>query len=453
MKEPPPRHSQFSKFYMDNDDVDYNMKSPLGPIVGYPCRNFKAGPVQGTMVAGHPFRVQFDGVATHLGGDCQFAVSYDNGTTFAVIWDKISSCFLDTVNGSYNVPVPDTIPASKKAIFAWSWINALGSREFYMNCADVRIENYGHQEPLTAHELLVVNLPGKPTVPPKTGREEDRLISLFKQRSFVTVGKPTDLATEERGGDDNPKAHASNGDGDDTHQPGEPDPFANVDSSPSDGADSTLPNEITSFVFTTRTVTEDDDAVTSDPNLDAGFTYSELDDYKARSKPSNGLTVLSDDNEINEYLGGYTKHTTGADTPIPFNIDDTIPLATHHYTSSNDNFDLWPSSSESTITNMNIDGESTKSQQSIAMAMAEAPPVSLDAGMTTVRGAGIDLLNTPSPSSIFGEATATVPASPASGNGMVTMLKTVTLSSKLFLQVVVSSNNTAAIPSSLTISY
>ncbi|KAJ1877503.1 hypothetical protein LPJ71_011223, partial [Coemansia sp. S17] len=32
MKEPAPRHSQFSKFYMDNDDVDYNMKSPLGPI-------------------------------------------------------------------------------------------------------------------------------------------------------------------------------------------------------------------------------------------------------------------------------------------------------------------------------------------------------------------------------------------------------------------------------------
>ncbi|KAI8325010.1 hypothetical protein GQ54DRAFT_255465, partial [Martensiomyces pterosporus] len=164
MKEPPPRHSQFSKYYVDNDDVDYNMKSPLGPIVGYPCRNFKAGPVQGTLVAGHPFHVQFDGVATHLGGDCQFAVSYDNGTTFAVIWDKLSSCFLDTVSGGYDVPVPDAIPAATRAIFAWTWINGLGSREYYMNCADIRIENYGHQEPLTAHELLVVNLPGKQTV-------------------------------------------------------------------------------------------------------------------------------------------------------------------------------------------------------------------------------------------------------------------------------------------------
>ncbi|KAI7830982.1 hypothetical protein BX661DRAFT_219896, partial [Kickxella alabastrina] len=93
LKEPPPRHSQFSKFYMDNDEIDYSMKSPLGPIVGYPCRNFKAGPTQGTMIAGHPFRVKFDGIATHLGGDCQFAVSYDNGTNFAVIWDKIATAF------------------------------------------------------------------------------------------------------------------------------------------------------------------------------------------------------------------------------------------------------------------------------------------------------------------------------------------------------------------------
>ncbi|KAJ2295069.1 hypothetical protein IWW55_005570, partial [Coemansia sp. RSA 2706] len=158
LKEPPPRHSQFSKYYLDNDDVDYNMKSPLGPIVGYPCRNFKAGPTQGTMVAGHPFRVQFDGIANFLGGDCQFAVSYDNGTTFAVIWDKLASCFLDTTDGGYDVPVPDTIPAAKKAVFAWTWISGLGSRSYYMNCADVRIENYGHQEPLTAHELLAVNL-------------------------------------------------------------------------------------------------------------------------------------------------------------------------------------------------------------------------------------------------------------------------------------------------------
>ncbi|KAJ1860581.1 hypothetical protein LPJ73_001319 [Coemansia sp. RSA 2703] len=61
--EPAPRHSQFSKFYVDNNDVDYNMKSPLGSIDGYPCRNFKTGLTQGTLITGRPLHVQFDGVA------------------------------------------------------------------------------------------------------------------------------------------------------------------------------------------------------------------------------------------------------------------------------------------------------------------------------------------------------------------------------------------------------
>ncbi|KAJ1813118.1 hypothetical protein LPJ56_003576 [Coemansia sp. RSA 2599] len=406
MKEPPPRHSQFSKFYTDNDDVDYNMKSPLGPIVGYPCRNFPAGPTQGTLVAGHPFRVQFDGVANHLGGDCQFAVSYDNGTSFAVIWDKMATCFLDTVNGGYDVPVPDYIPAAKKAVFAWTWINAMGSREYYMNCADVRIENYGHQEPLTAHELLVVNLPGKPTLNPRTGREEDKLPQMMKQRSFVTVGKPIDLVAADEA-DGRPRHSAGSGDastGDGAAQgqeQEEADPMANrAENTGGQSADSSLPDEITSFVYTTRTITDDDDDGDGDAaanGLDRGFTYSELDDYRSRSKATNGLTVMGDETELDAYLGTHRKQP-GADTPIPFDVDDTLPLATHHMTGS-DNFDFWPASSASTLAALNI-------------------------------------------------AAAETLAAPA----MTTQYKTVTVNNKPFLQVVVSSNNTA-IPSSLTISY
>ncbi|KAJ2649146.1 hypothetical protein IWW40_003408 [Coemansia sp. RSA 1250] len=396
MKEPPPRHSQFSKFYLDNDDVDYNMKSPLGPIVGYPCRNFKAGPTQGTMVAGHPFHVQFDGIATHLGGDCQFAVSYDNGTSFAVIWDKLSSCFLDTTEGGYNVPVPDTIPAAKKAIFAWTWINGMGSREYYMNCADVRIENYGHQEPLTAHELLVVNQPGKPTVLPKTGREEDRLIPLLKQRQFITVGRPQDLAREELNQSSN--------------VPGEPDPMANrvaeVDGADgAGGADSTLPDEITSYVYTTRTVIDDDNG-DAEPNLDAGYTYSELDDYRSRAKSGHGLTVLSDDSEINEYLGGARKPA----------LDASLALggADDHRLGINGNLDLWPASSGSPVpVDVGTDGSHT--------------PLPLDLGLPPA------------------------PSEPAK-DAIVTQFKTVTVNNTPVLQVIVQSNNTA-VPSSLTISY
>ncbi|KAJ1666004.1 hypothetical protein IW140_000570 [Coemansia sp. RSA 1813] len=447
LKEPPPRHSQFSKFYMDNDDVDYNMKSPLGPIVGYPCRNFKAGPAQGTMVAGHPFHVRFDGVATHLGGDCQFAVSYDNGTTFAVIWDKISTCFLDTVDGGYDVPVPNTIPASKKAVFAWTWINGLGAREYYMNCADVRIENYGHQEPLTAHELLVVNLPGRLTVSPKTGREEDKLTPLMKQRPFVTIGKPTDLARDEDDSSGGEKARVGV-DSNEPQPPGEPDPMSSQDPASNGNADNTMAEEITSFVFSTRTITEENDVADGVANLDAGFTYNEPDDYRGRvKKTGNGFTVLSDDNEISEYMGGYTKHSI-TDTSIPFNVDDTIPLATHHFVSSDYNFDLWPSSSDSTVASMSIDNEG-------APQLHQSPN---EAGAATVRGAGADLLDALSSTSsnTVADSAASTPSDTAIGVAseadMVTIVKTVTVSSKLYLQVVVSSNNTA-VPSSLTIAY
>ncbi|KAJ2786674.1 hypothetical protein H4R21_007167, partial [Coemansia helicoidea] len=328
MKEPPPRHSQFSKYYLDNDDVDYNMKSPLGPIVGYPCRNFKAGPAQGTMSAGHPFRVRFEGVATHLGGDCQFAVSYDNGTTFAVIWDKLASCFLDTTDGGYEVPVPETIPAARRAVFAWSWISGMGSREYYMNCADVRIENYGHQEPLTAHELLVVNMPGKPTVLPRTGREEDRLIGLLKRRGFVTVGRPQDLTRDE--------SDEEGAGGDAAAPAGEPDPAADRAASTveDDGAD-----EVTSYVFATHTVTGNYDPAGAafEANLDAGYTYSELGGFRAHSRASNGLTVLSEDNEINEYLGN-TRRPPGLDVPLSLNVDDPLLMGLRQ--TGVDNIDL-----------------------------------------------------------------------------------------------------------------
>ncbi|KAJ2726436.1 hypothetical protein GGI07_000574 [Coemansia sp. Benny D115] len=49
MRQPPPRRSKFSKYYISNDDVDYNMKSPLGGKNVYPCRGTQAGPNEGTL--------------------------------------------------------------------------------------------------------------------------------------------------------------------------------------------------------------------------------------------------------------------------------------------------------------------------------------------------------------------------------------------------------------------
>ncbi|KAJ2813977.1 hypothetical protein H4S07_000271 [Coemansia furcata] len=194
MREPPPRRSKFSKFYITADDVDYNMKSPLGGKNGYPCRKSSSGPVQGTLVAGQDLKVFFDGMASRQGGDCQFAISYDNGTSFAVIWDKLGNCFLDTVNGGYEVPIPDKLPAAKDAIFAWTWIPAIGQRPFFMNCADVRIENYGKQESYTGKELLVVNVPGKPTLAARKFEGNDTLPALLDGRPLIAVGEPAQTA-------------------------------------------------------------------------------------------------------------------------------------------------------------------------------------------------------------------------------------------------------------------
>ncbi|KAJ1999961.1 hypothetical protein GGI04_004347 [Coemansia thaxteri] len=207
MREPPPRRSKFSKFYITADDVDYNMKSPLNGKNGYPCRKSAPGPVQGTLVAGQDLKVFFDGMATRQGGDCQFAISYDNGTSFAVIWDKLGNCFLDTVNGGYEVPIPDRLPAAKDAVFAWTWIPAVGERSYFMNCADVRIENYGKQESYTGKELLVVNVPGKTTVAPKRFETNDTLPALFESRPLITVGEPAAEVIKS-----NAKAKASTGD-------------------------------------------------------------------------------------------------------------------------------------------------------------------------------------------------------------------------------------------------
>ncbi|KAJ1848769.1 hypothetical protein LPJ73_003882 [Coemansia sp. RSA 2703] len=224
MREPPPRRSKFSKFYINGDDVDYNMKSPLNGKNGYPCHNTNAGPTQGTLVAGQDLKVFFDGTATKQGGDCQFSISYDNGTSFAVIWDKLGNCFLDTVNGGYEVPVPEKLPAAKSAIFAWSWIPASGDRSYYMNCADVRVENYGKQQAYTGKELLVVNVPGKETLAPAKYPDKDTLPNMLDARPLITVGDPVEPAggngaesSSDGGGDDSSVNEQESGEADESN--------------------------------------------------------------------------------------------------------------------------------------------------------------------------------------------------------------------------------------------
>ncbi|KAJ1956093.1 hypothetical protein GGI12_005397 [Dipsacomyces acuminosporus] len=173
-------------------NLDYSISSPLGenqPLCKYTTPY--ATP-SATWAAGQSITVKFaQGGAAHGGGHCQFSLSYDGGKTFVVVHDQLEHCFFSS-NGSgnagdvyqYTFSLPSSLPGSDKAIFAWTWINASGNREFYMNCADVAIKGTSGSFP--GKEMTIANHNGYPTIPefhgnPKTGLE------LYAKAKVITV--------------------------------------------------------------------------------------------------------------------------------------------------------------------------------------------------------------------------------------------------------------------------
>ncbi|KAL1923760.1 uncharacterized protein VTP21DRAFT_8740 [Calcarisporiella thermophila] len=192
MEFPAPRRSTFSKLYREKGDIDYDMASPLGSNFPFPCRGFPPGPSTASFKAGETVPVSIVGGAPHGGGDCQFALSYNNGKDFVVIQDEFGSCPLE---GRYNVRIPQESP-SGKAVFAWAWVNAIGNREYYMNCADIDIQgNQGGR--LTGKEMLVVNLPGSPVIPEFAGNRNTGA-ELFAARKTITISGDQVVGEEEK---------------------------------------------------------------------------------------------------------------------------------------------------------------------------------------------------------------------------------------------------------------
>ncbi len=140
MSEPVPLRSSFHE-QTYSGPRDYNMMAPLlSDGSDYPCKGYhkdtSVGPTA-TYEAGGKYTVTLAGSATHLGGSCQLSLSYDGGATFKVIKSMIGGCPLTP---AYDFTIPAFAP-SGKALFAWSWLNYEGNREFYMNCAEVEITN------------------------------------------------------------------------------------------------------------------------------------------------------------------------------------------------------------------------------------------------------------------------------------------------------------------------
>ncbi|KAJ2090105.1 hypothetical protein IW138_002915 [Coemansia sp. RSA 986] len=123
--------------------------------------------------AGETVNIQFNSHAvSHSGGHAEFSISYDGGKTFVVIHQVLRYVFVGKKPAAitnevsvydYNIKLPEKLPSSDKAVFAWTWVNASGNREFYMNCADVTIK--GTSESIIGKEVTIVNYPDYPTVP------------------------------------------------------------------------------------------------------------------------------------------------------------------------------------------------------------------------------------------------------------------------------------------------
>ncbi|KAJ1656455.1 hypothetical protein IWQ61_003972 [Dispira simplex] len=144
---------------------DYNLMAPIAtdnspnaPL----CHHAEpyASPVE-TVQAGSSITVVFEGSAIHNGGHCEFSLSYDGGKQFVAIQTIIKTCFLS--GKTFNVPIPQDAP-SGKAVFAWSWVNASGNREFYMTCSDIEIQG-GKGGVLKGPQMITPNYDGNsPTI-------------------------------------------------------------------------------------------------------------------------------------------------------------------------------------------------------------------------------------------------------------------------------------------------
>jgi hypothetical protein len=159
MAYPPSRRNKYSEYYFKNDLVDYNLMAPLNtPGYSFPCKGYLNGPAT-AIINSDNINVQLEGSVFHNGGHCQFGVSYDD-STFVVLKTIQTNCLTGT---GLNINVPLT-NVSGNVTFFWTWINSIGNREYYMECADIFV-NQPFQENIYGKELLVVNLPNYTIIP------------------------------------------------------------------------------------------------------------------------------------------------------------------------------------------------------------------------------------------------------------------------------------------------
>ncbi|KAJ1790039.1 hypothetical protein LPJ62_002133, partial [Coemansia sp. RSA 2167] len=191
--------------------VDYSLTSPLArdaPFCKYTVPYDK--PVE-TWTAGQTVDIEFnkDGGAGHGGGHCQFSISYD-GKNFAVVHEVLRHCFYNgpsTSNTpdvrSYSFALPEDLPNSDNAIFAWTWVNKQGEREFYCGTSNVAITGSSSSS-YTGKEMTIANHDGYETIP-EFGDDYDTGLDLYEKAKTITVSPGGSAGSGSGSGDDQSK--------------------------------------------------------------------------------------------------------------------------------------------------------------------------------------------------------------------------------------------------------
>ncbi|KAF9548683.1 hypothetical protein EC957_005922 [Mortierella hygrophila] len=128
--------------------VDVDINSPIGTNlrINQPlCKTSIPYPFSSRTIykAGDTIQTAYSIGSAHGGGHCQWALSYDGEKTWVVIKTMIRTCLQVTPGTETNYRIPVLLPKdlpSGNVTFMWLWYNAIGDRELYSNCADIRVE-------------------------------------------------------------------------------------------------------------------------------------------------------------------------------------------------------------------------------------------------------------------------------------------------------------------------
>ncbi|KAG0332528.1 hypothetical protein BG000_009944 [Podila horticola] len=174
---------------------DYDINSPIGThdSISKPiCKNTVPYTTRKVYRAGETINTDYSVGASHGGGHCQWALSYDEGKTWVVIKTMIRDC-LKGVTGGQAYTVPVQIPAnapSGKVTFQWIWNNAIGNREMYSNCADIEIQGVNGGS-ISGVEPLYANYgPSSVYIPEFPGADMPDNHEAFAKRKAITIRAP-----------------------------------------------------------------------------------------------------------------------------------------------------------------------------------------------------------------------------------------------------------------------